>query len=263
MPELEVGTQRIRFEDHGGEGPALVFCHAFAMDHSMFMPQIRQFSGTHRCVAWDQRGHGGSPTGRPFTLWDSARDAMALLDHLGIDRATFIGTSQGGFVSMRAALLAPRRVAGLVVLGSSASAERRWQRMSYQMLSLALRGTRALGLPQLPLNVLRDICFGARFDGSGWMDRWRQWPSAQFTRALDALVARDDISPRLNEIKAPALVLHGSADQAYSLDVARIIADGLADCRDFVAVEGGAHFLSLTDPAPVNAALRSFLEDVG
>src|ERR1700730_5498495 len=73
-----------------------------------------------------------SPTGSPeavarprlpqnvacgFTLWDSTRDALALLDRREIDRAIFVGTSQGGFVSLRAAPLAPDRGSGLAVMG--------------------------------------------------------------------------------------------------------------------------------------------------
>jgi len=48
--------------------------------------------------------------GQPFTYWDSAQDCLGLLDHLGIDRAVVGGMSQGGFLSLPAALVAPQRV---------------------------------------------------------------------------------------------------------------------------------------------------------
>ena len=55
----------------------------------------------------DERGFGGTRAPGPFTYWDSANDALALLDHLGIESAVFTGMSQGGFLSMRAALTTP------------------------------------------------------------------------------------------------------------------------------------------------------------
>ena len=93
------------------------------MNGAMFSPQLTAFAGRYRCITWDQRGHSQSPASGPFPLWDSARDALALLDRLEIDGAIFVGTSQGGFVSLRAALLAPDRVRGLAVVGTSAATE--------------------------------------------------------------------------------------------------------------------------------------------
>ena len=54
----------------------------------------------------------------PFSYWDSAHDAAALLDYLQIDQAVFVGMSQGGFLSLRAALSCKERVRGLVLIGS-------------------------------------------------------------------------------------------------------------------------------------------------
>jgi pimeloyl-ACP methyl ester carboxylesterase len=59
---------------------------------------------------------------------------------------------------------------------------------------------------------------------------------------------------------APTLVPHGSVDPCYAPSHREEIANGVADCRGFVLVEGGAHFLSLTDPEPVNTALQELFE---
>ena len=58
-----------------------------------------------------------------FTTSDSARDVLGLLDHLGIDAAVLGGMSQGGFLSLRAALLAPERVRALVLIDTQAGRE--------------------------------------------------------------------------------------------------------------------------------------------
>jgi 3-oxoadipate enol-lactonase len=106
MSQAMINGQHLYFEDSGGDGLPVLFSHGFLMDHSMFDPQVAALRSEFRCITWDERGHGASSVDGPFTYWDSARDALALLDHLGIDSAVFVGMSQGGFLSMRAALIA-------------------------------------------------------------------------------------------------------------------------------------------------------------
>jgi pimeloyl-ACP methyl ester carboxylesterase len=243
------------YVDHGGTGPAVVLLHSFLMDASMFAPQVAAFGADYRLIAVDQRGHGETPAGGPFDYWDSARDVLELLDSLGIERAAFVGVSQGGFVAMRLALLAPDRVAALAVMGTSAAAENPALVTTYRQLA-------ANWLEMGPIDPIVDmvaaICLGS-MDVSDWKAKWRVRPTDTVTVLINALVDRDDIVERLGEIDAPALVLHGSADLAYPLERARELADGLPKAEAPVIVEGGAHFLSLTNPDEVNAQLGPFL----
>lgn len=73
------------------------------------------------------------------------------------------------------------------------------------------------------------------------------------------LVDRDGILDRVPEIRCPALVMHGSADAAYPVDRARELAQALPDAEPPVVIDGGAHFLSLTDADAVNPLLQVFL----
>jgi 3-oxoadipate enol-lactonase len=70
----------------------------------------------------------------PFSYWDSARDVLALLGHLGIERAVLGGMSQGGFLGLRAAMLAPERVAGLILIDSEAGTGEQAHRPGYERL---------------------------------------------------------------------------------------------------------------------------------
>ena len=90
MATLDAGNQQLSYEDFGGSGPVIVFIHAFGMNRSMFGPQLDVLKTRYRCITWDQRAHGGSYTDRPFTMWDSARDCIELLDHLGIQQASLL-----------------------------------------------------------------------------------------------------------------------------------------------------------------------------
>ena len=123
MAFADVNGQHIYFEDSGGDGPAVIFSHGFLMDHEMFEPQVAALSGEFRCITWDERGFGQTEANGDFTYWDSADDALALLTHLGVERAFFVGMSQGGFLSMRAALRAPERVLGLGLIDTQSGPE--------------------------------------------------------------------------------------------------------------------------------------------
>jgi len=258
MVNIAVGSQTLHFEDSGGSGPAVLFCHCLTMTGAMFSAQLKVFAHRYRCITWDQRGHGQSPASSPFTLWDSAHDALALLDQLEIDRAIFVGASQGGFVSLRAALLAPDRVRGLGVMGTSAATEDPMQKSAYEQLRAALFS--ADGPPEALLDMLVKSFFGQRFDPGPWREHLRGLPKDQANYSFRALVDRDEVATKLNRITAPTLVLHGSADPYYAPSHGEEIANGVADCRGFVLVEGGSHFLSMTHPEPTNAALGNFFE---
>ena len=101
MPVAAANGVELTYTDSGGQGPAVVFSHGFLMDQAMFDRQVAALTPQYRVVTWDQRGHGGTRAPGPFTYWDSAADVLALLDHLGIERAVLADMSQGGFLSLR------------------------------------------------------------------------------------------------------------------------------------------------------------------
>ena len=79
----------------------LLLSNSLSSDLSMWDDQMARFAARHRVVRYDQRGHGSSvvPSG-PTTMDQLGRDAVAILDHLGIARAAVCGVSMGGMVGM-------------------------------------------------------------------------------------------------------------------------------------------------------------------
>ena len=70
-----------------------------------------------------------------------------------------------------------------------------------------------------------------------------------------ALLERESIADRLEEITVPAVVVHGTADVAISMDKAEALAAGLVGCPGVVAVEGGTHATNMTNPGETNKAI--------
>ncbi len=247
--------QRVHYRDHGGDGPPVVVLHSFLMDLSMWDRQVDAFRDGFRIIAVDERGHGETPADGPFGYWDVARDVLHLLDHLGVERAAVVGTSQGGFVALRMALLAPERVTALAVLGTSGEAEDPQVAEGYRQLA----GIWAAQGPDSVIDAVAAICLGET-DASAWTPKWRAVRGERFERIVGALVDRDGVLDRAGEITVPVLVLHGTADLAYPVARAEALVAALPKAEPLVTIDGGAHFLSVTNPDDVYPHLREFLD---
>ena len=106
---------------HEGRGARpLVFVHGFACAHTDWKFQLEQFKKTHEVVACDLRGHGATP-GRPHecSIEHYGGDVAALVNNLELGNAFLIGHSMGCRVVLEAARLAPKRVAGVVLIDGS------------------------------------------------------------------------------------------------------------------------------------------------
>jgi pimeloyl-ACP methyl ester carboxylesterase len=262
MPHADVNGQRLFYEDHGSGEDVIVFSHGYLMDHSMFDAQVQGFEGDWRCIAWDERCFGETQSSDdPFDYWDSARDLLGLLDHLGIQRAVLAGMSQGGFLSLRAALLAPERVRALVLLDTRPEPEDPERVPGYDQLQEAWLSSPEP--PQEVLDTVAAIILGPGFDRTPeWQAKWRKLDETRLQQAYTTLMTReDDVSPRVHELTMPALVVHGAEDLAIELPVARRFAGTLPQGQ-LAVIDGAGHAANLTHPEPVNAAIASFLSGV-
>jgi len=253
-----INGQKVAYEDTGGPGPVVVLAHGFLFDRSMFAPQVSALREGCRVVTWDERGFGDTVfDGQPFTCWDLAHDCLGLLDHLGVDRAVVGGMSMGGFAALRAALLAPERVGALVLISTQAGAE---DPDVVPEMEAGFADWAVNGLSREVAEVAGDLLLGDRNLTRTWVPRWtaRDWRS--ILAPARAFLEREDLTGRLGEIDAPALVVHGTADLAVRMERAQELADGLPGCRGVVAVPEGSHAANLSHPGAVNDALTAFLD---
>jgi 3-oxoadipate enol-lactonase len=260
MPFAKANGQRVRYDDSGGEGPPVVLAHGFLMDREMFAPQVEALAPEFRVVTWDERGFGETEfDGQPFSYWDSARDCLGLLDHLGIEQAVLGGMSQGGFLSLRAALLAPHRVKGLVLIDTQSGTEDPERLPAYRQMA-------ETWLQVGPVDELADaisaLIIGDPALNAAWIAKWHELPRDNMRQVSDCLFDRDDITDRIHEITCPAIVFHGTADASIEIDLGEALCRGLPGCRQLVRVQGGTHASNLTHPDQVNGPLREFLRSL-
>jgi 3-oxoadipate enol-lactonase len=256
MPIAELDGADVYYEERGDSARCVVLSHGFLMDHEMFAPQVDALAGSFRCITWDERGHGATPASGPFTYWDSAADLIGLLDHLGIEQAALVGMSQGGFLSLRAALIGPERVRGLAFIDSQAGPEEDAARPIYDALFEEwLASGMSDGIAQAVSAGILDPA-----DSTSWVEKWRNLAVDDVRHSYGALMSREDVHDRLAEIRCPAVVIHGTADPSIPLERARRLCDGLPGCEGVVEIAGAGHASNLSHPEQVNAALEDFLD---
>jgi pimeloyl-ACP methyl ester carboxylesterase len=260
LPFAEVNGQQFRFDDTGGDGPPVILSHGFLMDREMFAPQVEALAGEFRVITWDERGFGETEYDRePFTYWDSARDCLGLLEHLGIERAVLGGMSQGGFLSMRAALLAPERVRALALMDTQSGVEDPERLPAYRQMQ-------ATWLEAGPVDQLTEtvagLIIGEPTLNAVWIEKWRARDPQVLAAPGDCLFDRDDITDRVGEITCPAIVFHGTADLSIPMEKAEELCAALPGCVGLVRVEGGPHAANLTHPEQVNGPLLEFLRSL-
>ncbi len=250
----------IAYEDTGGAGVPIIFSHGLFMNRAMFAPQIQEFSRSWRCITWDERAHGGTtyPRGH-FTSWDAARDLLALMDALEIERSIHVGMSQGGLLGMRAAMLAPHRFVGIVQLASQAGKLAEEGAAAFRTI---IEEWKAEGATPGKLTFLTDLILGPGVDPAYWHDYWKTLTAAQLDDAVSPIYSLDELYDRLHEVVVPVLTIHGLADVSTPHERAERVAREVPDSRGVTLIEGGPHAVNLSHPDQVNAALRAFFADL-
>lgn len=107
---------RLHYADEGAGAPIL--CLAGLTRNAADFKFVLPFLAAHRVIRMDYRGRGLSDYADDFTTYSipqEAADALALMDHLGLKRATILGTSRGGLIAMVLAATAPERLSGAIL----------------------------------------------------------------------------------------------------------------------------------------------------
>jgi pimeloyl-ACP methyl ester carboxylesterase len=251
------------YDDTGGSGDALLLVHGHPFDRTMWQPQTAAVTG-HRVIAPDLRGYGASDVVPGVTPLETfARDLAALLDHLGIGRATLCGLSMGGQIVLEFHRLFPGRVAGLVLADTFAQGETPQGRKerndradllvregmagyAHDVLDSMIAPANVEALPDVAGHVLR-MMLGAPPEGAA--------------AALRGRAERPDYTGTLGGIRVPTLVVVGRDDVFTPVSDARYLHERIPGSR-LVVIEGAAHLPNLERPADFNRALAGLLAEV-
>jgi pimeloyl-ACP methyl ester carboxylesterase len=274
---FETFSPRGRFgRDAGRESenrPPVLSVMGLGANGRLWAPAVRRLvAGGYDVIAVDNRGCGRSTTPwRPWTTRTMARDAVAVLDELGVDRAHVGSASLGGMVAQELALEFPERVSS-IVLGATSGGLPRLDFAPRRGLQIIVgAGLRSLLPASDPEDRVRswlcaavsdDFAASCRQDDEAWVTAaaMLEDPISQRGLALQILAALWHSSwSRLSQLSIPVQVHHGTEDPLIPFAAGRELARRIPGA-EFVAHEGAGHALVLERPDECWLNIRRFLD---
>ena len=248
MPHAELPATSLFYERRGTGAPLLLIQGMSGTQASWGEPFLRALDREFDLVAYDHRGIGRSaPWRTPFTIGDLARDALALLDHLGWERAHVLGISMGGMVAQELALEHPDRVETLA-LGCTYCGGEQAALAAPEILAMFRQagGGGAAGPggtpPTPPPSGEGLLGTLAAHLSSGTLARMALAVPAPLGAILLQLqaVGGHDTSARLPGLRVPTLVLHGTRDPVLPAANGELIARLVPGAR-LELLDGAGH----------------------
>ncbi|MDY7099585.1 MAG: 3-oxoadipate enol-lactonase [Actinomycetota bacterium] len=239
------------------DAPVVVLSNSLGTDHTMWDPQVEALARTHRVVRYDTRGHGRSPApDGPYSIDDLAADVLALLDRLGVERASFCGLSLGGMTGMALGRVAPERFDRFVLLCTAA-----------KLGPPAAWRDRAALVRAKGTDAVTDGTVGRWFTPAFVQERpevveqfvtnLRACADEGYAACCEAIVGLDELDS-LAAVTQPTLVIAGADDPATPPEHAEAIVERMPDAR-LAVVERAAHIANVERPDEVTALVVEHL----
>lgn len=243
-----------------GEGPAVVLLHGMPLDHRMWDETFAVLKRRYRTLRYDLRGMGRSGSGLgPFAHHE---DLRALLEALGLDRASLVGISVGGKIAIDYALRYPDTVQSLVLVNPGVSGYR-WSD-EFLALEADLHRLWEQGLRDQDLERFLQTWVDGPFRRNGEVHpsvrrRVRQLVADNWERARTHTPQFLSAIDRLSDISAPTLVIRGNQDWEEIQALAQFVAASIPRA-ELVTLTGTGHLPLLEQPDVFHAYLLRFLE---
>ena len=263
---VQVGGSRLAYEEVAPDDPqgtVLLLCGIGAKRQGWYK-QLPVLGRRLRTLALDYRDVGDSDAAtEQYSIGELAEDVYALAGALGVDRASLVGISMGGFIALELALSHPQLVDRLVLVVTSAGGATHVSASS-EVLAALMPGDEQFETGE----GARRVC--SLVAGPGFAERHPQaieefveiaqhnpMHVQAYLRQLSACRAHD-VADRLGEIAAPTLVIHGEADPLVRVENGRHLAANIAGAK-LIVYDGVGHIPEVECSEQFNEDLLAFL----
>lgn len=259
---FETQFGRIAFSTFGeGRDRPIIFIHGFPFDRSMWDEQARLLEKDHFVVTFDIRGHGESDEGSGQYLVEFfVDDLIALMDHLGLDRACLCGLSMGGYTALRAVEREPSRFSGLILCDTKSTPDTNGAKINRaSQIKTILEGKKAqFADAQLKALLAPESFERNKQDVEKIRKKIVSTKDAGLIGVLIALAARTDSSESLGSIAVPTLIVVGERDRVTPLSDAELMHSRIRGSR-LEIIRGAGHLSDIENSAGFNSVLQEFL----
>ncbi len=260
LPDAPHGGGRLYYEARGA-GEPLLFVAGLGGMGSFWASQLEAFAQTHRVITFDHRGTGQS-THSPirYSIAQMADDALALLDHLGIERTHYAGHSTGGAIGQHLAASAPGRIGNLVLSATWPRADAYFRRL-FEVRKGVLEAQGVGPYTRLGNLVLFPPYYfaanAAAIDARAEQSLAGLAPAAILASRIDAIL-EFDAWEALPGIGHRTLVVCAKDDMVTPAYFSEQLAARLPNAT-LALMERGGHFCPAAESAEYNRIVRRFL----
>lgn len=218
----------------------------------LWLQPFEQLSRRWRCITYDHRGTGATRhRGGPIVPQMLVDDLFRVLDALKIERCILAGESMGGVTVLQAALQAPERFSGLVLIGA------RYQGQLSEGAQKLVAGC-AVDFPATMKAFVtacapEEDCEAER----EWALQIVMRSNPQDASQLLQCMGEVDLAPQLREIRVPTLIIHGRRDVIRPIADSEFLHASIAGSR-LVAIDDAGHVPSITRPTKVATEIDAF-----
>src|SRR6476646_4251617 len=262
------GDAHIAYQVFGEGDLDLVFVPGFVsnIEHYWEMPQVpdvlERLGSFARVVIFDKRGTGLSdPVAGPPPLEQRMDDMQAVMDAVGLERASLFGISEGGPASVLFAATYPERTSSLVLYGSTprfrTDSDISWGATDEEIEAIIAEASARWGDGAL-LRLLAPAAAGDPGMYEVWAKFQRASASPAMARAVMAALFEIDVRDILPTIGVPTLILHRTGDLVAPVEGARLMAETIPDAR-LIEFEGSDHVPFTGDFEPILDEMEEFL----
>ncbi len=244
-----------------GRGLPVVLLHCWMGSWGYWLSTMEALSDKYKTYALDFWGFGDSTKrSGQYNVPDYVEMVVQFMERLGLQRAPVMGHSMGGTVSLSLTLNHPELVQKVAVSGSPINGDG---------LSLLLKLAAKRFLASMAYNIPGVLPIGIRLISPFWARDWRTW-YAMFEQDLSRTTAesfhysiaslrKTDLTPRLHEIRVPALGIYGRKDRIVNPNQGALLTDN-APLGTVAYFENSGHFPMLDEPEKFHRTLREFLD---
>ena len=257
MPLAQLEDAGIHYDLVGpANAPVLVLSNSLGTNFTMWDPQMPVLHKQFRVLRYDTRGHGqSSVTPDPYSIEQLARDVLALLDELRLDRVHFCGLSMGGQTGMWLALNAPARLHKLILCNTAAKIG------TPEIWGTRIEAVRKGGMKSISTAVMeRWFSASNRASSPGVVAATKlmlEGANPDGYIANCAAVRDFDVRESIAAIRVPALVIAGTHDVATTPIDGRYLAERIPGAR-YVELNT-AHLSNIEEPQRFSSEVNSFL----
>jgi 3-oxoadipate enol-lactonase len=276
MAIVKINDINIAYTERG-QGEAVVLIMGLGANKESWFMNMPALSKHYRVIAFDSRGAGATDrSGESYTMGRMAADTVGLLDVLGIDKAHIVGVSLGSMIAQEIAINFPQRVGKLILAAttpgmSDAANKDIWDKKTAEMRrntglgedfnERIMKDPGSLDIVKIMVRITAyafnrlvfriPMVLGARYyfnkvGPSGVLDQLRA-------------VSKHNTIDRLDQIKAPTLVMAGTDDKVVPIEFSRIVAQHIPNAR-FLEFEDGSHSFFMERSKSFNREVIKFLK---